>query len=154
MEYKDWKIDLKDLFEGVEIIKLSQKEVLEKFNNFRELIAEPAFETLSEELKEYKVKTYYTKSKGRTIHFRMSFPRSGKDSFHYIICLPKNSLELNLKLRIKARRDKRSQLEEREEEFMEYISPSDIEKITKEDLIQDIIKQCRNYKFEILTRTD
>ena len=154
MENKDWRANLKDLFEGFEIIEMSQKEAREKFSQFREMIAEPAFELLSEELKEYRVKSFYTKSKGNTIHFWISFPRSGKDCFHYTIYLPKNFIDLNLKLRLRGRRTKKSIFIEREENFMEHLSPSDILKMSSEDLVQNFILHYRNFRYELHTRPE
>ncbi|MFQ6070205.1 MAG: hypothetical protein ACE5LC_06745 [Candidatus Aminicenantales bacterium] len=154
MSDENWKTELKELFEGLEVIEISKKETVEKFNQFRELVAEPAFELLSEELKEYRVKSYYKKSRDCTIYFWISFPRSRKDFFHYIIYLPKNSVELNLKLLLKARRTKKSPLTEREEEFMEYRSPEEISKMRKEDLILDFIMHFRNIQYELQTRRE
>ena len=154
MENKNWKTDLKDLFEGIKVIELSKDETFKMFSEFREMVAEPAFELLSEEFKEYNVKSYYTKSKGNTIHFWISFPRPAQGSFHYTICLPKNSIELKLKLQLKANKTRKSPFVEREEEFMEYLSPADIPKVTKEELIKDFMKHCRNLKYELLTCTE
>ena len=84
----------------------------------------------------------------------MKFPKSRIDNFHYIVILPRNSIELKLKLRTRGRRTKKSLIEERVEIFMKDVLPSEILKLPKEDLILDVIKRYRNFSYEILTKTE
>jgi len=150
----DWRDDLKGLFEDIKIIEESKIETLENFDQFWEFIAQPAFENLKAALKQYRIKARFKRKKGKSILFRMNFPRSRIDDFLYIIYLPKNSLELKLKLRIKGRPDKQSPLVEREEQFMKNVDPSMILKLTMNELIQDVIEHYRKFKFENLTRPE
>jgi len=53
----DWREDLKKLFEDLSIIEKSKKETIQNFHQFCEFIAEPAFETLNEEFKQYGIKS-------------------------------------------------------------------------------------------------
>ena len=74
------------------------------------------------------------------------------DNFHYAIILPKNSLELKLKLEIKGRKNDRSAAEEKEEyAFMGSVGPEDILKLKKEDVIQDVIRFYRKFVLEAIT---
>ncbi len=150
----DWKEDLTNFFEEFSIIETSKKEALEDFDQFCEFIAEPAFESLAEALKELGIKSKSKRTKGRSISFQINFPGSRNDNFQYIICLPKNSLELRLKLRIKGRKNKKSVIGEKEESFMEAVNPSGVLKLKKEDIIQDVIRQYRNYILEALTSSE
>jgi hypothetical protein len=150
----DWKEDLTNFFEEFSIIETSKKEALEDFDQFCEFIVEPAFESLTEALKELGIKSKSKRTKGKSISFQINFPGSRIDNFQYIICLPKNSLEMRLKLRIRGRKNKKSVMGEKEESFMEAVNPVGVLKLKKEDIIQDVIQHYRNYILEALTSSE
>ena len=152
MEVNGWKKSLSNFLEDLRIIEECKGETPENFNQFCEFIAEPSFESLSEELRKYGIKSKYRIKKKKWISLEVKFPKSRIDNFHYIIILPKNSIELKLKLRVRGRRTKRSLIEEKEDFFMKDVLPSEILKLPKEDLIQDVIKHYRNFSYEILTK--
>ncbi len=154
MEENGWKKSLSNFLEDLRIIEECKGETPENFNQFCEFIAEPSFEGLSEELRKYGIKSKYRIKKRRWISFEVKFPKSRIDNFHYIVILPKNSIELKLKLRVRGRRTKRSLIEEKENFFMKDVLPSEILKLPKEDLIMDVIKHYRNFSYEILTKTE
>ncbi len=154
MEENGWKKSLSNFLEDLRIIEECKGETPENFNQFCEFIAEPSFESLSEELKKYGIKSKYRIKKRKWISLEVKFPKSRIDNFHYIIILPKNSIELKLKLRVRGRRTKRSLIEEKEDFFMKDVLPSEILKLPKEDLIMDVIKHYRNFSYEILTKNE
>ena len=147
---EEWKANLASCFEEIRILQVSKKETVENFNQFCEFIAEPAFEALVEEFKEYGIKTKITKIPGKSIILRVNFPKSRIDNFHYIIYLPKNSLELVVKLKIGGRRDKKSSYQEKPVPFLTGNRFQDVFKVKKSDLIQEVIEQYRNFNFEAL----
>ena len=71
-----------------------------------------------------------------------------------MIFLPKNSLELEVKLKIKGRKDRWSPTQEKQVPFLEDPQPKDVFKIGKSDLIQDVIEHYRNFSFEALAHKD
>jgi guanylate kinase len=154
MEEDGWKKSLSNFLEDLRIIEECKGETPENFNQFCEFIAEPSFESLSEELRKYGIKSDYKIKKRKSISFEVKFPKSKIDNFHYIIILPRNSIELKLKLRTRGRRTKKSLIEEKVEIFMKDVLPSEILKLPKEDLILDVIKHYRNFSYEILTKTE
>jgi hypothetical protein len=147
----DWKKDLAGFFEEQAIIETSKKETLDDFAQFCEFIAEPAFEILSGELKEFGIKSRTRRIRGKSVVFLINFPGSRVDNFHYAICLPKNSIELRLTLRIRGRKRKKDVLEERQLPFMDSINPAGVLKLKKEDIITDIIRHYRDFVLESLT---
>lgn len=149
----DWKKNLRNFFEEYSIIETSKKETLDDFSQFCEFIVEPAFESLAEALKEFGMGSKHKRAKGKSVTFQINFPGSRIDNFQYIIVLPKNSLELKLKLRLRGRKNRRSMVEEEECPFMEGISPRDILKLKREDIIQDIIRYYRKFTFEAITNS-
>jgi hypothetical protein len=151
MEKQDWRDSLRSCFESMEILERCKFETAENFKQFCEFIAEPAFEALAEELKEYGIKTKYWILRGRSICLRLQFSRSNVDNFQYTISLPKNSVELKLQLNIKGRKTSKSPWEEREEPFMEKVLPSKVMKITKEELLEDIIEHYKDFTYRALT---
>jgi len=151
MRDENWKDHLRSCLENLRIIEKSKSDTLENFNQFCEFIAEPAFEALEQELKSYSIKVRFQKSRGRFIGIKINFPKSKVGNFHYTIWLPKNSVELKLRLKIKGRRNRKDALLEREEAFMSGKTPYDIMKLSKEDLIQDIIDHYRDFLYEALT---
>ena len=154
MPERDWKEALAKCFEELRVIEECKGETPENFKQFCEFIAEPAFESLAEELRRYGVKSKLRRIRGKLIAFQVNFPKSGIDNFHYLVCLPKGSFELRLKLRIRGRKSKKSAIEEKELPFMKEVLPADILKLKKEDLILDLIKHYRNFNFEALTKIE
>ena len=151
---KDWEANLEELIEELKIIKNSKEESIEGFDQFCEFIAEPAFERLSDELRRFKIKARHRREKPNSIHFWMNFPRSSIDEFHYIVFLPKDSIELKLKLRIRGRPDKKSPLQDNEEDFMKEVTASKVLKVSYEDLINDVLEQYRKFKYSILPQPE
>lgn len=147
----EWKAKLVSFFEDLRLIENFKEETVKNFDQFCEFIAEPAFESLAEELGQYRIKSKLRKSKGKSIDFQINFPGTRIDNFHYIICLPKNALELKLKLKIRARRNKNSIAEENEEHFLENTKPPDLLKLAKEDIILDVIEHYKNFNFKVFT---
>jgi hypothetical protein len=147
----DWKKELTSFFEEYGIIETSKKETLDDFDQFCEFIAEPAFETLSEALREIGIRSKSKRTRGKSITFQINFPGSRIDNFHYVICLPKNSIELRLTLRVRGRKNFQKPLEERQIPFMNRIEPIDVLKLKKEDIIHDVIRHYREFVLESLT---
>jgi hypothetical protein len=154
MPESEWKESLAKCFEELRIIEEYKGETPEHFKQFCEFIAEPAFESLAKELRKYGVKSKSRRIKSKLIAFQVNFPKSRVDNFYYMICLPKGSYELRLKLRIRGRRNKKSVIEEKELPFMKDVLPSDILKLKKEDLIMDVIKHFRNFNFDAMTKLE
>jgi len=154
MGNKNWTVNLRSYFDSLKVIERCKFEAIENFKQFCEFIAEPAFESLAEELKAYGVKARFQKSKGNLIGFQINFPKSRVVNFHYIIFLPKNSMDLRLILLTKGRKRKNSDFEEKEEAFMKDIPPSNILKLDKEDLIQNIIEHYKDFNYRALTSPD
>jgi hypothetical protein len=149
----DWKKNLINLFEEISILETSKKETLNDFAQFCEFIAEPAFESLAEGLKELGINSKSKRTKGKSVTLQINFPGTRIENFQYVIYLPKNSLELKLKLKLRGRKNSRSLAEEQEYAFMEKTGPEDILKLKKEDVIQDIIRHYRKFTFEALTNS-
>ena len=147
----DWKEDLATFFEEYAIIETSKKETLDDFDQFCEFIAEPAFENFSAALRHFGITSKSQRTRGKSITFKINFPGSRIDNFHYAICLPKNSIELRLTLRIIGRKNKRSVMEENPLPFMDGINPAGVLKLKKEDIILDIIRLYRDFVLESLT---
>lgn len=150
MAKTDWKDELASFLDDLRVIDECKVEAPEKFNQFCEFIAESSFEGLSEELKSYGIKSKVRREKGKSIAFEVNFPKSRVDNFQYIIRLPNNALDLNLRLLIRGKKNKKSQIEEKEVPFMKHIKPSDILKLPKEELILDVIKQYKKFISEAL----
>ena len=147
----EWKKDLSGFFEEYAIIETSKKETLDDFDQFCEFIAEPAFENLSEAFKHFGITSKSQRTRGKSITFKINFSGSRIDNFHYSICLPKNSIELRLTLRISGRKNKRSIMEEKPLPFMDNINPAGVLKLKKEDIIHDTIQHYRDFVLEALT---
>ena len=146
----DWKDELASFLDDLRVVDECKIEAPEKFNQFCEFIAESSFEGLSEELKNYGIKSKVRKEKGKSIAFEMNFPKSRVDNFHYVIRLPNNALDLQLRLLIRGRKNKKSQIEEKEVPFMKHVKPSNVLKLPKEQLIQDVIKHYKKFIYEAL----
>ena len=154
MKEPAWKKDLSSFFEDVEVIAQCQQEALNDFDQFCEFIVEPAFESLAEELKKYKIKSRIKRTKNKTITFQINFPSSSIDNLSYVIYLPKNSVELKLKLRLKGRKNKNSLPETKEEPFMAQFKPSELLKLPKEEIIQDVIEHYKNFIYQTLVKLE
>jgi len=154
MTQKTWRDVLRKYFDDVRIIENAKVETMKSFDQFCEFIAEPAFESLEEEMKEYGVKVSFRKEKGRAFHFNISFPGSRIDNFQYRIILPRNSSQLNLGLVLKRRKARNAPLEEVRDEFMRDVTPSAVLKLAKEDLIRDIIDRYQFFNLVALMSTD
>jgi hypothetical protein len=151
MTADDWKDRLRIFFESIEVLERCQRETRENFTQFCEFIAEPAFEALSEEMKQYKIKCKYWTRKGGSTGIQFDFQGSSISSFEYIISLPKNAVQMKLSLQIKGRKSPQAAPEESEETFMEKIPPDRVMKISKEELLDDIVERFRNYTYQALT---
>ncbi len=149
-----WRGLLEDCFEKIRLIEKCQAETRENFAQFCEFIAEPAFETLSETLREYGIKGRFRKENLGSICFDVSFPKTKATQFAYEIHLPKNSIQLKLKLRLLGRKDRKSPFREWTEAFMPQIDPERLLAVTKEELIEDIINHYRDFMIEILTSAE
>lgn len=147
----DWKKDLTAFLEERAIIETSKKETLDDFDQFCEFIVEPAFESLSEALDHFDITSKSKRAKGKSVTFLISFPGSRIDNFLYSICLPKNSVEMRLTLRIGGRKNKKNIMEEKTSAFMDSINPAGVLKLKKEDVIVDIIRHYRDFVLESLT---
>jgi hypothetical protein len=154
MTQKAWRDELRKYFEDVQIIEKAKSETRESFDQFCEFIAEPAFDSLAEEMKEYEVKVRFRKEKGRAVHCDLSFPESRIDNFHYRIVLPRNSIQLKLGLVLKGRKYKSAPLEEKTDDFMKGLAPAAVMKLAKEDLIRDIIERYKFFNLAALTSAD
>jgi hypothetical protein len=150
----DWKTELKNHFENVRILERCQAETLLQFGQFCEFIVEPAFENLADEIAGYGVKARFQKTKGRDIRLSLSFPGSKDEQFHYRIFIPRNSVELRMSLVTKGRKNLKSDYKTTEEAFMPDLSPAEVLKLTKEDVLLDVLEHYRNFSYEVLTSPD
>jgi hypothetical protein len=154
MNRDKWKKVLEDCFEKIRLIERCQQETREGFAQFCEFIAEPAFETLEEALKDYGLKTWSKKEGTNHLRFEISFPRSKEVQFSYGIYLPPNSIQLKLKLIIRGRQAKNFPFKEWTEPFMPEVSPENILGISKEELMEDILRRYRDFMIEALTSSE
>lgn len=154
MGNKDWKTELKNHFENLRILDKCKAETSTHFEQFCEFIVEPAFEALVEEIASFGVKARFQKSKGRDIRLSLSFPGSKDEQFHYKISIPRNSVELRLTLTIKGRKNLKSDYQTTEEAFMPDLSPAEVFKLSKDNVILDVIEHYRNFSYEALTSPD
>lgn len=152
MNNSDWKDKLASFFEDIKIIEKCKEQTLKDFDQFCEFIAEPAFESLIEELQKQRIKSKYRRSKKKSIDFQINFPGSRIDQFHYIIYLPKNSIELRPGLLTKGRKSKEGRLETTERAFLEESKPEELLKLPKEKVIIDVIEHYKNFIFENIAK--
>jgi hypothetical protein len=150
----DWKQELANHFENVRVIELCQAETVAQFDQFCEFIAEPAFESLTDELARYRIKSEHHKVKGRSIRFTILFPGSKDEQFHYGISLPKNSVELRLRLQIKARRSPKTAYQETDEDFMPGLFPFKVLRMDKDEVVADVVKHYTGFCYTTLTSPD
>jgi hypothetical protein len=150
----DWKKELANHFENVRVIERCQAETVAQFDQFCEFIAEPAFEVLIEELAQFKIRATQTRTKGRSIRCSIFFPGLKEEQFHYRISLPKNSLELRLRLEIKARRTPKAEYQTTDEEFMPGLFPFKVLRLDKDEVVADIVKHYTDFCYTALTSPD
>lgn len=150
----DWKKDLANHFENVRVIELCQAETVGQFDQYCEFIAEPAFEALSEELARYKIKSEQIKSKGRSIRFVICFPNLKDEQFHYRIALPKNAVELRLKLQIMSRPTPKAEYQTTDEDFMPGLFPFKVLRMDKDEVVADVVKHYTAFCYKALTSPD
>jgi hypothetical protein len=151
MPDEKWKDQLRTYFEHLRIIEKCKHDTLENFDQFTEFIAEPAFESLEEELKPHGIRVSFFKEKGASLTFDISFPRSKETNFSYIILLPRNSVELKLNRKTSGRPAPRALTMEEFGPFFEGLSSVEIMKLSKERLLEDIIARYRDFRFRSLT---
>ena len=147
----DWRANLARYFEEYRILKNSIRETLDNFEQFCEFVVEPAFESLENELEQYGISSKVIRVKAKCITFQINFTKTRIDNFLYSIFLPKNSLELELVLKVKGRVNKKSHHQENVEPFMQEMKAPDILKLEKEDIILDVIEHYRSFNFEAFT---
>jgi hypothetical protein len=150
----DWKTELQNHFENIRVIELCQAETVAQFEQFCEFIAEPAFETLADELVLRRIKSRQLKNKGRSISFIICFPETKEDQFQYRISLSKNAVELRLKLQVKARRTPKTDYQTTEEDFMPGLFPFKVLRMDKDEVLSDIVKHYCNFCYAALTSPD
>ncbi len=150
----DWKLNLANYFEELRILQESHQESADNFRQFCEFIAEPAFESLQEEFRQYAIRSKIVHQRGRSIALSINFSKSRIENLQYIILLPKQSLELRLKLKIRGRKNKSSPFQTKELPFMEKIPAREILKLEKTELIQDVIEHFRHFNFEAFTTAE
>lgn len=150
----NWKTELTHHFDSLRVIERCQTETIGYFNQFCEFIAEPAFESLADELALFRIKSRQKKNKDRDIRFSVCFPGTKDDQLHYRISLPKNAVELRLKLQVKARRTPTADYQTTDEDFMPGLFPLEVLKMDKDDVIHDIIEHYRRFCYAALTSPD
>ena len=150
----DWKKELTSHFENIRVIELCQAETVGQFDQFCEFIAEPAFEALGDELALFRIKSSQQKTKGKSVRFAICFPDSKDEQFHYRISLPKNAVELRLKLQIKARRTPKTEYQTTDEDFMPGLFPFKVLRMDKEEVIADVVKHYTGFCYTALTSPD
>jgi len=150
----DWKTELTNHFENIRVIERCQTETILHFDQYCEFIAEPAFESLADELALFRIKSRQQKTKGHDIRFVICFPGTKDEQFQYRVALPKNAVELRLKLQVRARRTPKTDYQTTEEDFMPGLSPLEVLKMEKDDVIHDVIEHYRNFCYAALTSPD
>ncbi len=151
MGTKDWKDDVRHHFENTRLLERCQADTVDEFNQFCEFIAEAAFESLQDELALYRVRSRYDKTKGRSIQFAVCFPEEKIVQFFYKIILPKNSIELKMKLIVRGRKSPKSETESKELDLFPDKTAAELLKLTKEDLIANVLEHYKNFTYEAMT---
>jgi len=154
MDDQNWKDDLKACFDDLRVIATCRAEALERFVEFCDYVVEPAFEALEGEFLRFQVKSKYRTVPGASTHLGVRFPRSRVDQFHYILWMPKNSVELKLKITIQGRRSPAGPLEEKTMPFIVKSTAKEILKIEIDALAQDVIARYRKFLFEGVLGSD
>jgi hypothetical protein len=150
----DWKKELANHFENVKVIAQCQAETVDQFEQFCEFIAEPAFESLTEELALFKIRSEQAKTKGRSIRFSISFPGLKEEQFHYRISLPKNSVELRLKIEVRSRLTPKAEYQTTNEDFMPGLFPFKVLRMDKDEVVADVVKRYTGFCYTALTSPD
>ena len=151
MSENTWKDRLRAVGEDFELLKKCKRATLENFQQFYEFIAEPAFESLRLEFRRYRIRASYGRLKKRAAYFRVNFARSGADNFYYILSLPRNAVEMRLKLFVRGRKTPQAALEDREELFMPGLMPAEVLKLEREALIMDVIARYQEFNYRAKT---
>jgi len=154
MGKRDWRAELRGHFDNIRVLERCQAETAGQFAQFCEFIAEPAFESLSDELALYGLRARHQRTRTPDIRFIICFPGTKEDQFHYRISLPKNAVELRLKLTIRDRRTPKVEYRSSEEAFLPALEPAEVLKMDKEDVILDVIEHYRKFCYESLTAPD
>jgi hypothetical protein len=154
MGKRDWKAELRGHFENLRVLERCQAETVGQFAQFCEFIAEPAFESLSDELALYGLRSRHQKTRIPDIRFIICFPGTKEDQFHYRLSVPKNAVELRLKLTIRERKTPKTEYQSRDEAFLPDLEPAQVLKMDKEDVIHDVIEHYRKFCYEALTSPD
>jgi len=154
MGQTDWKKELESHFENVRVIEQCQNETVGQFDQFCEFIAEAAFETLTDELAAYRIKSEHQKVKGRSIVFTIHFPGTKDEQFRYRISLPKNAVELRLKLQVQARRTPKTEFQTTDGDFMPGLFPFKVLRMDKDEVIADVVKRYCDFRYQALTSPD
>ena len=154
MGKRDWRAELRGHFDNIRVLERCHAETVDQFAQFCEFIAEPAFEILADELALYGLKSRHQKTRTPDIRFIICFPGTKEDQFHYRISLPKNAVELRLKLTIKERKTPKAEYQSREEAFLPELEPAQVLKVDKEEVILGVIEHFRKFCYESLTSPD
>jgi|GEM_PF-200420 len=144
----DWKSDLRSCFEDLQVIDRCRGEAVAQFDRFCDYVAEPAFEALTDEFGRYEIKCRSTWTKGASIEFEIRFPRSKEDHFHYILWLPKQAVELKLRLTIRGRKAPGAPMEEKTIPFIDKAPAKDILGIDRDALAQDVVARYKKFLYE------
>jgi hypothetical protein len=150
----DWKTEVRNHFENMRILEKSQGEAVVHFEQFCEFVVEPAFESLAEEFLQYGVKAKYQRVSSRDIRLAINFPGKKIEQYQYRIVLPKNAVETRMILTTKGRKKPASEYQVKEEGFMPSLGPEEVLKVTKEDVILDVLEHYKNFAYEALTSPD
>ena len=150
----DWKKELANHFENVRVIELCQAETVAQFDQFCEFIAEPAFESLAEELDQRRIKSEQAVTKGRSIRFSICFPGLKEEQFQYRISLPKNAVELRLKLQVRARTTPKADYQTTDEDFMPGLFPFKVLRMDKDEVVADVVRHYCHFCYTALTSPD
>jgi hypothetical protein len=154
MKKADWQDDLTTCFEDLQVVARCREEAIEHFDRFCDYVAEPAFEALTEELQAYHVKARFWKVRGKSVHLEVRFPKSSVDQFHYILWMPRNAVELRLRLTTKFRKSATAPLEEKTVPFIENVPPAEILKLDHDALAQDVVARYKRSLYEAAVATD
>jgi hypothetical protein len=144
----DWRSDLTTCFDDLKVVERCREEALEHFAQFCEFIAEPAFEALAGEFLKFKLKSRFWKVEGKSVHFEVRFPRSPGDQFQYILWMPKNSVELKLRLTVKSRRTPEGEFKERTIPFIQHVPPKEILGLDRDALAHDVVARYKKFVYE------
>jgi hypothetical protein len=154
MDKPDWRTDLRSCFEDLQVIDRCRGEAVAQFDRFCDYVAEPAFEALAEEFGRYEMKGRSSWTKGSSVEFDVRFPRSKEDQFQYVLWLPKQAVELKLKLTLRGRKAPGAPLEEKTMAFLDHASAKEILAIDQDALAQDVISRYKRFLYETAVLAD